>query len=49
MRQKAYPSIGDQLDAVYKLTEALQGVIELPPEVLVWLEDIKAVKASYPK
>lgn len=49
MRQKAYPPIGDQLDAVYKLTEALQGVIELPPEVLAWLEDIKAVKASYPK
>lgn len=48
-RLKEYPPIGDQLDAVYKLAKALQGAIELPPDVLKWIADIDEVKTKFKK
>ncbi len=49
-RMLSYPSIGNQLDAIYKLTKALQSQgIELPPDTLVWLNEIEKVKDAFPK
>ena len=48
-RRSEYPDIGDQLDAVYKLAKALQGTIELPPDVLKWIADIDEVKTKFKK
>lgn len=49
-RAAEYPSIGDQLDAVYKLAESLrQQGIPLPDDVLTWLDQCKAVKQKHPK
>ena len=48
-RRGAYPPIGDQVDAVYKLAKSLQSTVELPPEVQAWVAEIYAVKARYPK
>lgn len=49
LRQEEYPPIGDQLDAIYKLTEALQETLNLPPEVQSWISELDAVKAKFPK
>ena len=50
LRAKAYPDIRDQLDAVFKLANALrdQG-IDLPPETLDWIDRCQRVKDTYPK
>lgn len=50
LRAQAYPSLGEQFDAVYKMAVALrdQG-IELPPETLEWLEAVEHVKQTYKK
>ena len=48
-RKEAYPPIEDQLDAVYKLAKALQGTVELPPDVLKWIADIDKVKSDFKK
>lgn len=50
LRAAAYPPVGDQLDAVVKLANALheQG-ISLPPEVMEWVEACMTVKRRYPK
>lgn len=48
-RCAAYPPIGDQLDAVYKLAKALEGVVELPPEVQSWVDEITSIKATFKK
>lgn len=50
LRSKAYPSFGEQLDAVYKMSVALrdQG-IQLPTETLDWLEIVEQVKKTYKK
>lgn len=50
LRRREYPSVGDQLDVLVKLTQALkeQGV-ELPTEVTQWVENCLAVKAKYRK
>lgn len=50
LRREAYPSIGEQLDAVYKMAVSLrdQG-IELPTETLDWLWAIEHVKQTYKK
>lgn len=49
-RRAAYPSLGDQLDAVAKLGQALvdQGV-NVPQEVLDWLAKVGDVKTQYRK
>ena len=50
LRAAAYPSLGDQLDAVMKLARALrdQGVA-LPQEVSDWVASCEAVKQRYAK
>lgn len=50
LRATAYPPIGDQLDAIYKLAQALavQGFV-IPAEVQAWIDKCKKVKATYPK
>lgn len=48
-RKKAYPDIGDQLDAVFKLAQHMreQGQ-QLPPDVSQWVDECAAVKEKYP-
>ncbi len=50
LRRQAYPSFGEQFDAVYKMACALrdQG-IALPPETMDWLWAIESVKKTYKK
>lgn len=48
-RKDAYPPIGDQLDAVRQLAEALQDVVQLPPAVEQWLTLLQNVKQRFPK
>ena len=48
-RQDAYPSIGDQLDAVMKGLEAYSKGEPLPPETLNWIDTCKVIKSTYPK
>lgn len=48
-RQREYPDIGDQLDAVYKLARHLQEQgQQLPPDVDKWVAQCRAVKEKYP-
>jgi hypothetical protein len=49
-RMKAYPEIGEQLDAIFKLAKALhaQGII-IPSDTLNWLDEVQSVKDTYPK
>lgn len=50
LRQREYPDIGDQLDAIYKMAEFLNREgIPLPPETTAWLDKCRAVKEKYPK
>ncbi len=50
LRAAAYPSIGDQLDAVMQLADfLLHDGNELPPKVVEWINNCKAVKAKVPK
>lgn len=50
LRKRAYPPVGDQLDAVMKLAKALseQG-ITLPAEVTAWVDQCQAVKEKFKK
>lgn len=50
LRRVKYPDVGDQLDAIMKMAQALhdQG-ISLPPEVMEWVDECQQVKAKYPK
>lgn len=45
-RRKAYPDIGDQLDAMWKM---LSAVNPKTPEAEAMLAEVQAVKAKYPK
>ena len=48
LRAKEYPSIGDQLDAIFKLASSLQDQgIAMPPDVLDWLDKCRSVKDKY--
>jgi hypothetical protein len=49
-RAAAYPPMGDQLDAIAKGFRALmdQG-LQLPPQTVAWVEEIKRVKATIKK
>ena len=50
LRAKAYPDVGDQLDTVMKLADALRAQgIWLPQEVHEWIDQCKAVKNKYKK
>lgn len=46
-RRKAYPSLADQLDAVWKHISAQPGPKQ--PDVQAMLDKVAAVKARYPK
>ena len=49
-RKAEYPDIGDQLDVIVKLADALrQQGIHLPQEVNQWIDKCQSVKAKYPK
>lgn len=50
LRAKEYPEISDQLDAIFKMAEALkdQGV-SLPDDTLKWIENCRKVKDKYRK
>ena len=48
-RLDAYPSVGNQLDALWKIAEALATRQEIPREALAVLATVKAVKLLYPK
>lgn len=47
-RAAAYPNIGDQLDAIWKVLGQLDRAA-LPPEAVIVLDQVAAVKAQYPK
>jgi len=50
LRRHAYPPIGEQLDAVLKMAQALQAQgIELPDETQAWVAQCQAVKQRYAK
>lgn len=49
LRQRAYPAAGDQLDALWKIVEALVAGKTAPAEALQVKAAIDAVKAKYPK
>ncbi len=48
-RASSYGEVGDQLDAIMKMADALaaQGVA-LPQETLDWIEQCKGVKTRFP-
>lgn len=49
-RKAAYPPIGNQLDAVMKLAQALRDAgTPLPPETAQWLAECEGVKARFNK
>lgn len=49
-RHKAYPEIGNQLDAVFKMAVALQEQgITLPEDTAEWVASVQLVKDTYPK
>ena len=49
-RGREYPPVTDQIDALFKMAQALrdQG-ITLPAETLKWIDTIEKVKAKFPK
>ena len=50
LRARKYPNLGNQLDAIYKLTVSLkeQG-IQLPAETEAWINQCLLVKSTYKK
>lgn len=49
LRRQAYPNMGEQLDAVFKLAQYLQGKgHDLPAEVQQWIANCKEVKERFP-
>ena len=50
LRARAYPPHGEQLDAIFKLAQALQAQgIELPDETQRWIAQCERVKQAHPK
>lgn len=49
-RVAAYPDVGEQLDAVFKLAVALQEQgMQLPEATEKWVGDLQAIKQTFPK
>jgi hypothetical protein len=49
-KRNAYPPVGDQLDAIFKMAVALQKQgVELPTETKDWLTSCQAVKDAHKK
>jgi hypothetical protein len=50
LRARAYPAIGDQLDAIMKFACHLRDAGQpLPASVQQWVDDCQRVKQRYPK
>ena len=50
LRRQAYPDVGEQLDAIYKLAVALKvNGMTVPNEAETWMEKIAEVKNTYRK
>lgn len=50
LRARAYPAIGDQLDAIMKFAAHLQASGQsLPADVAQWVAQCQDVKLRYPK
>lgn len=49
MRKCAYPSVGDQLDALWRGFDALAHGEQIPAETLRILDEVQGVKAKFPK
>ena len=50
LRQKSYPPVGDQLDALYKGFKVMQEQGQtLPVSITQWLDDITQVKETFKK
>ena len=49
LREKAYPSIGDQLDAIWKIVNALLTGDEPPADAIQVRDAVQAVKNKYRK
>lgn len=47
LRAAAYPSVGDQLDALWKIVEALTTHTAPPPDALAVYAQVQSVKAKY--
>lgn len=48
-RKAAYPDVGDQLDAILKVIDAIRRSEPLPADALEVLDKVRRVKATYPK
>lgn len=48
-REAAYPEVGDQLDAIWKIVDALVDRKPLPADALAVRAAVARVKATYPK
>jgi len=49
-RRSLYPSIGDQLDAIFKMIAYMADHgIDVGPDGKAWLEKIRKIKEMYPK
>lgn len=50
LRRAAYPPVGEQLDAVYKLARAMRDSdVALPSEVEAWMAQLARVKETFKK
>jgi hypothetical protein len=48
-RLAEYPSIGDQLDALWKIVTAMQGMADIPDDAGAVMQIIQDVKQKHPK
>lgn len=49
LRVKAYPTVGDQLDAIWKIVNALLTGDEPTADAIAVRDAVAAVKVKYPK
>ena len=50
LRAAAYPPVGEQLDAIMKMAQALKAQgISLPAEAYTWIDQCEQVKARFKK
>lgn len=50
LRKSNYPATGEQFDALFKLARAMREAgLELPTDVVAWIERCQAIKDQYPK
>ncbi len=50
LRQKAYPELADQIDAIYKGFMYLKKRgTKFPPETVAWLDQVTEIKSTFKK